>query len=135
VKRLLLLLAALSLTACAPVAGLTQGQDRVPLTRDGRDLLIVNPGPGALTGDPTRPGDGPALTMTGSADLTLDATAQTWCTLATSSAPREYRCNLPTIPGGSQLRVVVTAGQVSDAGGLAYRAGKSAWQPVLLWLR
>lgn len=128
-SRLLPLLLAL-LVSCAPVAQLAQPGEQATLTRDGLSLLLSNPGPDALTGDPSRPGDGPALTIDGAA-LQPDAQAATWCRQTT---PARWACNLPTIPAGQRLRVVFVAGEVRDAGVWAYRPGLGA-RPVIVWLR
>lgn len=132
-KRLLIA-CLFSLTACAPVAQLAQPGEKATLTRDGQSLLLSNPGPDALTGDPTRVGDGPALTLEGSGDLALDMAAQAWCKPVTVPVGRRYACNLPTIPAGQRLRLTWTAGTVSDAGVIAYRPSLGV-RPVLVWLQ
>lgn len=131
-KRLLIA-CLLTLTACAPAAQLAQPNERATLTRDGQSLLLSNPGPDALTGDPGRAGDGPALTVNGTVDLALDETARAWCQPVTVSTGRRYACNLPTVPAGQRLRVAWTAGQITDAAVLAYRPGLGP-RPVLIWL-
>jgi hypothetical protein len=131
-KRLLIL-AAVLLCGCAPVAQLAQPNERATLTRDGMSVLLTNPGPDALTGDPTRPGDGPALTLQGSADLALDEAARGWCQPVTVATGRRFACNLPTVLAGQRLRVTWTAGTVTDAGVIAYRPSLGV-RPVLIWL-
>ncbi|MDP9766475.1 hypothetical protein [Deinococcus enclensis] len=131
-KRLLIL-AAVLLSACAPVAQLAQPGEKATLTRDGQSLLLTNPAPDALTGDPGRAGDGPALTVNGTADLALDETARAWCQPVTVATGRRYACNLPTVPAGQRQRVTWTAGQVTDAAVLGYRPGLGP-RPVLIWL-
>lgn len=128
-KRLALL-AALVLSACAPVAQLAQPGEGATLTRDADALLLSNPGPGPLAGDPTRPGDGPALTVSG-AGLGGDPAALTWC----RANPERTRlsCNLPEVPAGQRLRIRLT-GDVQDAAVLAYRPTTGA-RPVLVWLK
>lgn len=128
-KRLLLI-GALLLSACAPVAQLAQPQERATLTLDGQSLLLANPGPDALTGDPGRTGDGPALMVDG-VDLVPDAAASVWC--AANLAGTRVACNLPTVPAGQRLRVTL-AGLVQDAAVLAYRPSSGA-RPVLVWWR
>lgn len=128
-KRVLLL-AALALSACAPVAQLAQPQERATLIRDGQSLLLANPGPDALTGDPSRAGDGPALTVLG-VNLVPDAGAAAWC--VPNASRTQLACNLPDVQVGQRVRVTV-AGEVRDAAVLAYRPGLGA-RPVLIWLK
>lgn len=131
-KRLLIA-CLLILTACAPAAQLAQPNERATLTREGMSLLLTNLGPDALTGDPGRVGDGPALTVNGSADLALDEAARAWCQPVTVATGRRYACNLPEVPAGHRLRVTWTAGQVTDAAVLGYRPGLGP-RPLLIWL-
>ena len=93
-------------------------------------LLLTNPGPDALTGDPTRTGDGPALTLSG-ADLRPDQVAERWC-YANAKRTR-LSCNLPNVPAGQRLRVLLM-GEVQDGAVIAYRLSSGA-RPVLVWLR
>ncbi|MBB5234492.1 hypothetical protein [Deinococcus budaensis] len=130
-KHLMLLVAALSFASCAPVAQLAQPGEAATLTRDGASLLLSNPGPDALTGDPGRAGDGPALTVEGSG-LVPDDQAALWC--KSNGMKTRLSCNLPNVPAGSRLRVTLMAGQVGDALLLAYRASKGA-VPVFVALK
>ena len=127
-KRLILL-CALSLSACAPLAQLAQPGEAARLTQDGLSLVISNPGPDALTGDPSRATPGGVLTVDG-AGLTPDSQAAGWCKLNTSA---RYDCQLPEIPAGQRLRVTFTAGAINDAALLAYRASRGA-VPVAVFL-
>ena len=131
-KKLLPLL--LVLTSCAPVVQLAQPTERATLTREtgalSTTLLLTNPGPDALTGDPKRTGDGPALTLSG-ADLRPDQVAEGWCRANTGRT--RLSCNLPAVPPGQRLRVLLL-GQVSDGAVIAYRPSSGA-RPVLIWLR
>ncbi|WP_339098331.1 hypothetical protein WDJ50_18360 (plasmid) [Deinococcus sp. VB142] len=134
-KKLLTLAAlTLALTSCAPVAQLLQPKERATLTREtgalATTLLLTNPGPDALTGDPTREGDGPALTVSGT-DLRPDQVAQTWC--RTNAERTRLSCNLPNVPAGQRLRLLLM-GQVQDGGVIAYRPSLGP-RPVLVWLR
>ncbi|GAA5514756.1 hypothetical protein Dcar01_03517 [Deinococcus carri] len=129
-KMLLFLVAGLGLASCAPVAQLAQPNEHATLTRENGSLVLANPGPDALTGDPSRAGDGPALTALGTG-LTPDAAAATWC--RTNAARTQFTCNLPNVPAGQQVRVTL-AGTVLDAGVLAYRESVGA-RPVLVWLK
>lgn len=126
-----LLLAVLALTSCAPLAQLAQPREAATLTRDGQSLLLGNPGPDALTGDPGRPGDGPALTVDG-AGLVPDEAAARWC--RANEARTRVDCTLPEVPARQRLRVTFTSGVINDAAVLAYRAGSGS-RPVLVWLK
>lgn len=128
--RQVFLLGLLALTACAPVAQLAQPTERATLTRDGLSLLLTNPGPDNLTGDPSRPGDGPALVADGT-NLWPDAQAAAWC--KTDSGHTRLMCNLPVVPPGQRLRITFT-GTVNDAGAMAYRPSQGA-RPIVIWLK
>lgn len=132
-KWLLILAAALILTARAPGAHLAQPNERATPTRDGHSLLLTNTGLAVLNGDPCRVGDGPVLTVNGSADLVLDEATRRWCQPVTVAAGRRYACNLPDVLAGPRLRVTWTAGQVADAAVLGYRP-RMGPRPVLIWL-
>lgn len=128
-----LILAALALTSCAPLTQLVQPKEQATLTRETGALtttvLLTNPGPDALTGDPTRTGDGPALTLSGS-DLRPDQVAERWC--RTNPGRTRLSCNLPEVSAGQRLRVLLQ-GQVQDGAVIAYRPSSGA-RPVVLWL-
>lgn len=133
-KRLIPFLSLLALTSCAPVAQMLQPKEQATLTREvgalTTTLLLTNPGPDALTGDPTRTGDGPALTLSGT-DLRPDQVAERWCRVNTERT--RLSCNLPNVPAGQRLRVLLL-GEVQDGGVIAYRPSLGA-RPVLVWLR
>ncbi|UQN10346.1 hypothetical protein [Deinococcus sp. QL22] len=129
-----LLLCTLALASCAPVAQLLQPAERSTLTRDGSSLVLTNPGPDALTGDPTKPTDGPALTIDTSDTLRLDAVAQAWCTSEKISVGLRWSCNVPNLLPGTQIRVRFEDGTVIDATVLAYRPS-SGVRPVSIWLK
>lgn len=117
------------LPGCAPAAQLAQPNERATLTRSGLSLVVTNPGPDALTGDPSRTGDGPALTVQGTG-LVPAAQAAQWCEAVTSS---RWACTLPGVPAGQRLRVTFTAGTLLDAAVFAYRPSLGA-RPVILWM-
>ncbi|UQN09385.1 hypothetical protein [Deinococcus sp. QL22] len=96
--------------------------------------MLTNPGPDALTGDPTKPTDGPALTIDTSDTLRLDAVAQAWCTSEKISIGLRWSCNVPNLLPGTQVRVRFEGGTVIDATVLAYRPG-SGIRPVSVWLK
>lgn len=127
-KRILLSLVAV-LASCAPLVQIAQPSERATLSRVGLTLTVDNPGPDALTGDPSRAGDGVALTVHGSG-LTPDAQAAQWCR---QSAPDAWACNVPEIAAGSRRSVTFTAGLITDAAAFGYRPSLGA-RPVLLWL-
>lgn len=127
-KRLLIL--PLLLASCAPLTQMAQPREQATLTRDGQSLLLTNPGPDALTGDPSRPGDGPALVASG-VGLSPDATAATWC--KSNADKTRLICALPPVPAGQRLRVTMT-GTLLDAGAMAYRPSRGA-KPVVVWLK
>ncbi|UQN05426.1 hypothetical protein [Deinococcus sp. QL22] len=134
-KNILLLLStALTLVACAPALQAVQPNERATLTRDGQSLVLTNPGPDALTGDPTAPSDGVALTIDGSDALLLDAQGQKWCTVEKKSFGSRWSCKLPTIAPNTRLRVAWLGGTVNDAAGLAYRPSSDATQ-IVIWLK
>lgn len=124
----LLILVAVLLTGCAPLAQLAQPAERATLTRDGLTLTLTNPGPDALTGDPAR-ADGPALTVQG-AGLVPDAQAAQWCRSASATS---WACALPDVPAGGARRVAFTAGTIRDAAVFGYRPGLGP-RPVVIWL-
>lgn len=126
-KRLLILVAVL-LTGCAPLAQLAQPAERATLTRDGLTLTLTNPGPDALAGDPAR-ADGPALTVQGTG-LMPDAQATQWCKAASATS---WACDLPDVPAGSARRVTFVAGTIRDAAVFGYRPGLGP-RPVVIWL-
>jgi hypothetical protein len=90
----LLLLCALTMTACAPIAQLAQPGEAARLTQDGLSLLVSNPGPDSLTGDPSRQTPGGVLTVDG-VGLVPDDQAKQWCTLNSSA---RWDCPLPRSP-------------------------------------
>ncbi len=126
----LLILSVLALTSCAPLVQLAQPKEKATLTRDGQRLLLTNPGPDALTGDPSRPGDGPALVADGT-NLWPDTQASAWC--KTDGRHTRLMCNLPVVPPGQRLRITFT-GTVNDAGTMAYRPSQGA-RPIVIWLK
>lgn len=128
-KRFLIFILVL-LTACAPLVQVAQPDERATLTRAGLSVTLTNPGPDALTGDPSRAGDGVALTVQG-VGLVPDAQAAQWCRAATSTS---WACTLPDLPGGSSRRVTFTAGTLLDAAAFGYRPSLGA-RPVLIWLQ
>ncbi|GGB62510.1 hypothetical protein [Deinococcus soli (ex Cha et al. 2016)] len=117
------------LTACAPLVQVAQPAERATLTRAGLSVTLTNPGPDALTGDPSRAGDGVALTVQG-AGLVPDAQAAQWCRAATSTS---WACTLPDVPAGQRLEVTFTAGTLLDAAVFTYRPSLGA-RPVILWM-
>lgn len=128
-KRFLIFILVL-LTACAPLVQVAQPAERATLTRAGLSVTLTNPGPDALTGDPSRAGDGVALTVQG-VGLVPDAQAAQWCHAATSTS---WACTLPDLPVGSSRRVTFTAGTLLDAAAFGYRPSLGA-RPVLIWLQ
>lgn len=128
-RRLLAALLVL-LTACAPLVQVAQPAERATLTRSGLSVTLTNPGPDALIGDPSRAGDGVALTVQG-VGLVPDAQAAQWCRAATSTS---WACTLPDVPVGSSRRVTFTAGTLLDAAAFGYRPLLGA-RPVLIWLQ
>ncbi|GAQ23930.1 hypothetical protein DEIGR_400063 [Deinococcus grandis] len=118
------------LTACAPLVQVAQPDERATLTRAGLSVTLTNPGPDALTGDPSRAGDGVALTVQG-VGLVPDAQAAQWCRAATSTS---WACTLPDLPVGTSRRVTFTAGTLLDAAAFGYRPSLGA-RPVLIWLQ
>ncbi|WP_412027000.1 hypothetical protein [Deinococcus yunweiensis] len=135
-KRALLTVLALTLAACAPVAQLAQPNETATLTLDARSVVLANPGPDALTGDPSRPGDGVALTLRGTA-MVPDILAAQWCgfnLLAVPVVPVDsLSCSVPAVPAESEARVTLTAGTISDGAAFAYRPSSGA-RPVIVWL-
>ncbi|MCD0174398.1 hypothetical protein IHN32_00305 [Deinococcus sp. 14RED07] len=127
-KRVLMFILVL-LTACAPLVQVVQPAERATLTRAGLSVTLNNPGPDALTGDPSRAGDGVALTVQG-VGLVPDAQAAQWCRAVTSTS---WACTLPDLPVGSSRRVTFTAGTLLDAAAFGYRPSLGA-RPVLIWL-
>lgn len=130
------------LAACAPVAQVLQPGETATITQQGLSLVIVNPGPDALTGDPSVPGDGPALNVRG-VNIRPDAAAAAWCEQAPVSADMvRWICNLPSIPADANaaLRVTFVANDASTAARLtsaslaAYRASKGS-VPVVVYAR
>lgn len=128
--RKLFLLCALTLTACAPVAQLAQPGEAARLSQEGLSLLVSNPGPDSLTGDPSRKTPGGVLTVAGMG-LVPDDQAKQWCTLNSSA---RWDCELPEIKAGERIRVTFTSGVINDANFIAYRASKGG-VPVVLPLK
>ncbi len=126
----LFLLSALTMDACAPVAQLAQPGEIAKLSQDGLSLLITNPGPDSLTGDPSRKTPGGVLTVDG-VGLVPDAQAVQWCKLNSSA---RYDCTLPEIKTGERVRVTFTAGVINDAVFTGYRASKGGVS-VFLFLK
>ncbi|GGO18802.1 hypothetical protein [Deinococcus humi] len=128
-KRLLLL-CALTMTACAPIAQLAQPDESARLTQDGLSLLVSNPGPESLTGDPSRNIPGGVLTVDG-LGLTPDDQAKQWCMLNSSA---RWDCFVPEVKAGERVLVTFTSGVINDAMFTGYRASRGA-VPVVLMLK
>lgn len=144
-KILLLLVTALTfaLVSCAPSAlsgaagaalpgAVTAIQnDAATLTLDGLSTVVItNPGPDALTGDPTRPGDGVSIVVTGTAALQPVGESVAVCDRLTD---RRYACHLLTVPTGAPLRLAFSA-PVRDAVLQGYRPSRGA-TPITLFLK
>lgn len=104
-------------------------------TLDVQDLTvtITNPGPGSLTGDPARAGDGPALRVQGDR-ITPTGAAVSWCRSESGS----WACNLPVIPVGHLDVTFQDAGdggasRIRQASLYAYRDGRGAVPVIRLW--
>jgi hypothetical protein len=119
-QTLILLCAALTLSACAPVTQLAS-RAVVVITRDGDDLIVPNPGTEAYL-------DGWALTLEATPDTTLDAAGAAWCPERRARVdPKtgpflELRCRMPALAGGLNRRVHPLTGRLTAAQGLAYTA-------------
>ncbi len=123
-----LTLAALALSLCA--CGLPP--ERSSVTVQDLTVQVSNPGPGALTGDPTREGDGPVLQVRGT-DLTPAGDAARWCT---SPAAGRWSCVLPQIPQASTLTVRFTGGvgaRISSADFAAYSPARGSLPVLRFW--
>ncbi|GGR11272.1 hypothetical protein [Deinococcus ruber] len=120
----LLLLSLIALASCAPALQTVQ-QEQGSLVQVGPSILLKNPGPGPMTGDPSRVGDGPNIAVFGSADLSLDAP----CYLRKVGT---WACPVTDVPENQQYRVNIMTGSVSGASVTFYRAGRSL--PIYLEL-
>ena len=127
-KRFLIL--PLLLASCAPLQSAvnTVKAAAIIIQRDGPDLVIFNAGPGDLTGDPSRPGDGVSLVVDSAPGYTPDAAGLAVCPPDRKVITR-FNCNIPTIPEGKSFRLSAAVGTVLDAAGSGYRA-KSGVVPV-----
>ncbi|MDR6330606.1 hypothetical protein [Deinococcus soli (ex Cha et al. 2016)] len=125
-KRALLALVAVLVTAC----GLPP--ERSTITVQGLTVTVGNPGPGPLTGDPTRKGDGVALRIRG-VDLTPTGDAARWCQAVNAV---RWGCVLPEIPEGSALQATFTGGtgaRVEKADLAGYRPGRGTLPVLRFW--
>ena len=106
--------------------------ERMSVAVQGLTVQINNPGPGALTGDPTRTGDGPVLRVRG-IDLIPSGDAARWCT---SPVVGRWTCVLPEIPKDTTLPVTFTGGpaaRLNSADFAAYRAGRGSLPVLRFW--
>lgn len=106
--------------------------ERSTLDVQGLTVTITNPGPGSLTGDPARAGDGPALRVQGD-HVTPAGAAADWCRAQAGS----WACNLPVIPVG-HLDVTFQAvstdpARIRQSSLYAYRAGQGTVPVIRLW--
>lgn len=125
-KRALLALVAVLVTAC----GLPP--ERSTVTVQGLTVTVGNPGPGPLTGDPTRQGDGVSLRIRG-VDLTPTGDAARWCR---ATEPGRWACVLPQIPEGRALQVTFTGrtgARIGSADLAAYRPARGSLPVLRLW--
>ncbi|ULH15979.1 hypothetical protein MF271_04930 [Deinococcus sp. KNUC1210] len=122
--KLLLLLSLIGLASCAPALQTVQ-REQGSLVQIGPSILLKNPGPGPMTGDPSRVGDGPNIAVFGSVDLSLGAP----CSLRKLGT---WVCPVIDVPEGQQYRVNIMAGSVSGASATFYRAGRNL--PIYLEL-
>jgi hypothetical protein len=118
VKRLMLLICALCLTACAPLLQTVQGERGSVSIKVGA-VLLSNPGPDTLRA--------PAVLVEGTAELTLPAVlldasgkpiADTGCTKNTSG---RWDCVLPDVPAGQRYRLAPVTGAATWASASGYR--------------
>jgi len=147
VKRLLVVLLACVLASCGPLlqqgVQLAQGgleavqNDPGTLTRDGVSILLNNPGPEAMIGNPNLAGDGVAVDIQGSDDLVIAAPPAWRCSLA---KPGRWHCDVPNIAAGTRARfspglnpVTKTVGTITDAYAAFYRPATGA-RPIILGL-
>ncbi|OLV20122.1 hypothetical protein [Deinococcus marmoris] len=141
--KYLAIILALTLSACAPVAQVLQPGEKATLTQQGLSLVVTNPGPDALTGDPSVAGDGPALNVRG-VNIKPDAGAAAWCEEVKIDVGMRWRCGLPEIPFDAvrltPLRITFVpndaslAAQITSASLAAYRPSKGA-VPVVVYAR
>jgi hypothetical protein len=139
VRRVLLLSVLGLLAACAPAVNLVQPAEQSRLTRDGLTLMVSNLGPGALTGNPAVPGDGPLLRVEG-VGIVPTGPALAWCKPSSSivAVGVAWRCMLPLLPPGAPPLGVPfeaslppgAAPAITDAALFGYRGDRA----VIRWL-
>lgn len=125
-KRALLALVAVLATACGLLP------ERSTVTVQGLTVTVGNPGPGPLTGDPTRKGDGVALRSRG-VDLTPTGDAARWCQAVNAV---RWGCVLPQIREGRALQATFTGGagaRIGSADLAAYRPARGSLPVLRLW--
>jgi hypothetical protein len=127
VKRLLLPLLLAGLASCAPTlkqAETFAAPAAAILRLDGADLIVPN------LGGNFRPGW--ELSIDATPDYQTDAQGKLWCPVRVELQSPKYgkfvrlTCTMPALLGGSQRRVVTTAGHVLAAQGFAYRDATGA---------
>lgn len=141
-KKILLLCAALTLTACAPGATLPRSAPVVAtalsaphLTVSGLTVTVHNPRAIPLTGDTSR-GQGPAITVDG--DHIVPGPGAVCVPGKRGDGGLRYGCSVPIVtPGGTQALTFVSDGLgtavILDTNGFGYLVGPA---PVpLVWVK
>lgn len=89
---------------------------------ESKDALLTNKGADAMTGDPSRPGDGVSLVVVGTADLVVSAQVGGAEACMTGTRAGYWRCFVPAILPGQAFRVVPTRGAIQSGSACYYRA-------------